>query len=59
MRLRQVTRPGSLVVMLSDFRFLDDACRAQLVELARHNDVVLIHLHDPFERDLPPPVATA
>ncbi len=53
MRLRQVTRPGSLVVLLSDFRFLDDSCRAQLVQLARHNDVVLIHVYDPFERNLP------
>ncbi len=53
MRLRQVTRPGSLVILLSDFRFVDEKCRAQLVQLARHNDVVLIHVYDPFERDLP------
>ena len=52
-RLRQVTRPGSLVIMLSDFRFVDDACRAQLVQLARHNDVLMIHVLDPFERELP------
>ncbi len=55
MRLRQVTRPGSLVVLLSDFRFLDAECRAQLVELSRHNDVVMIHTYDPFECELPPP----
>jgi len=54
-RLRQVTRPGSLLVLLSDFRFLGGDCRAQLVELARHNDVVMIHCYDPFERVLPPP----
>ena len=53
MRLRKVTRPGSLVILLSDFRFLDDSCRAQLVQLARHNDVVMIHVYDPFERNLP------
>jgi uncharacterized protein (DUF58 family) len=53
MRLRQVTRPGSLVILLSDFRFLDADCRAQLVELARHNDVVMIHTYDPLERRLP------
>jgi len=52
-RLRQVTRPGSLVIMLSDFRFFDQACRAQLVQLARHNDVLMIHIFDRFERDLP------
>jgi uncharacterized protein (DUF58 family) len=54
-RLRQVTRPGSLVILLSDFRFLDADCRGQLVELARHNDVVMIHTYDPFERMLPEP----
>ncbi|MDH3386828.1 MAG: DUF58 domain-containing protein [Gammaproteobacteria bacterium] len=53
MRLRQVTRPGSLVILFSDFRFVDDNCRGQLVELARHNDVVMIHTYDPFERSLP------
>ncbi|MDH3761152.1 MAG: DUF58 domain-containing protein [Gammaproteobacteria bacterium] len=53
MRLRQVTRPGSLVVLFSDFRFVEDDCRKQLVELARHNDVVLLHTYDPFERNLP------
>ncbi len=54
-RLRQVTRPGSLLVLLSDFRFLDSDCRGQLVELARHNDIVMIHTFDPFECALPAP----
>ena len=53
MRLRQVTRPGSLVILFSDFRFIDTDCRGQLVELARHNDVVMIHTYDPFECRLP------
>ncbi len=52
-RLRQVTRPGSLLILLSDFRFVDDSCRTQLVQLARHNDIVLIRVYDPFERELP------
>lgn len=52
-RLRQVTRPGSLLVLCSDFRFLDPACRSQLVQLSRHNDVVMLHSYDPFERELP------
>jgi uncharacterized protein (DUF58 family) len=53
MRLRQVTRPGSLVILLSDFRFIDEECRGQLVQLARHNDVVMLHTYDPFETSLP------
>jgi len=55
MRLRQVTRPGSLLVLFSDFRFLNNDCRGQLVELARHNDIVMIHTYDPLEQVLPPP----
>lgn len=55
MRLRQVTRPGSLLILLSDFRFLDERCHGQLAELARHNDVVMLHTSDPFERELSVP----
>jgi uncharacterized protein (DUF58 family) len=53
-RLRHVTRPGSLVILVSDFRFLDDTCRIHLSELAKHNDVVLLFTHDPLEQALPP-----
>jgi uncharacterized protein (DUF58 family) len=53
-RLRHVTRPGSLVILVSDFRFLDDSCRVHLSQLAKHNDVVLLFTHDPFEQALPP-----
>ncbi|MCP3686908.1 MAG: DUF58 domain-containing protein [Gammaproteobacteria bacterium] len=53
-RLRQVARPGSLIVLISDFRFLDETCRMHLAQLARHNDVVLLFTHDPLEQNLPP-----
>lgn len=53
-RLRQVARPGSLVVLISDFRFLDDSWRVHLSRLSRHNDVVLLFTHDPLEQALPP-----
>ncbi len=53
-RLRQVARPGSLVVLISDFRFLQDSWRAHLSQLSRHNDVVLLYTHDPLEETLPP-----
>ena len=52
-RLRHVTRPGSLVILVSDFRFLDDTCRIHLSQLAKHNDVVLLFTHDPLEQALP------
>jgi len=54
-RLRRVTRPGSLVFIISDFRVLDPGVERHLARLARHNSVVLISIHDPIEAELPPP----
>ncbi len=53
--LRRVARPGSLVVVLSDFQGLSLKAQSYLSSVARHNEVLAIRLHDPFERDLPPP----
>ncbi len=54
-RLVQVTQPGSLVFLLSDFDHLDDpACHA-IGQLARHNEVVLGFIYDSLETELPPP----
>lgn len=53
--LRRVTRPGSLIVLLSDFAGLTRAALSYLSSVARHNEVLAISLSDPFERDLPPP----
>ncbi len=53
--LRRVTRPGSLVVLLSDFSGFTRAAQSYLLSLARHNEVLAISLSDPFERELPPP----
>ena len=52
-RLRHVARPGSLVVLISDFRFLDDTGRVHLSQLAKHNDVIMLFTHDPLEQALP------
>ena len=53
--LRRVTRPGSLVVLLSDFSGFTRAAQSYLLSIARHNEVLAISLSDPFERELPPP----
>ncbi len=53
-RLRKVTRPGSLLFLVSDFRDMDDQAESHLISVARHNDVVLIQVYDPIEVDLPP-----
>jgi uncharacterized protein (DUF58 family) len=57
-RLRKVARPGSLIFLLSDFRddsgnTLNGAARMHLINIAKHNDVVLVHIYDPLEAGLP------
>ncbi len=57
-RLRKVAHPGSLIFMLSDFRdnlgnTINGAARSHLINTARHNDVVLVHIYDPLETSLP------
>jgi uncharacterized protein (DUF58 family) len=53
--LRRVARPGSLVVVLSDFQGLSRTAQSNLSSVARHNEVLAVVLSDPFERQLPPP----
>ena len=53
-RLQRVTQPGSLVVVASDLSLLDGDGPARLARLARHNEVLVLHLHDPLEAELPP-----
>ena len=53
--LRRVARPGSLVVVLSDFQGLSRSAQSYLSSVARHNEVLALFLNDPIERELPPP----
>lgn len=53
--LRRVARPGSLVVILSDFLGFARAAQSYLSSVARHNEVLALFLNDPLERQLPPP----
>jgi len=55
MRLRRVTQPGSQLILLSDFMGLNGQSSAHLAQLARHNDLLLLDIHDPLEAELPPP----
>ena len=55
LRLRRVARPGSLILLLSDFAQWDDQVEKQLTLLSRHNDLGLIFCYDPLEQELPPP----
>ncbi|MDH3546899.1 MAG: DUF58 domain-containing protein [Gammaproteobacteria bacterium] len=53
--LRRVARPGSLVVILSDFIGFTRTAQSHLSSVARHNEVLAVFLNDPLERELPPP----
>ncbi len=53
--LRRVARPGSLVVVISDFIGLSRTAQAYLSGVARHNEVLAIFISDPLEHELPPP----
>ncbi|VAW66241.1 hypothetical protein PA3071 [hydrothermal vent metagenome] len=53
-RLQKVSKPGSLIFLISDFRNMDDMAWTRLSQLGRHSDVVLISIHDPLESQLPP-----
>jgi uncharacterized protein (DUF58 family) len=53
--LRRVARPGSLVVILSDFQEMSRSAQSYLSSVARHNEVLALFINDPIERELPPP----
>ncbi len=53
--LRRVARPGSLVVVISDFHGFSRAAQSHLSAVARHSEVLALFMNDPFERALPPP----
>jgi uncharacterized protein (DUF58 family) len=54
-RLRRVARPGSLVILLSDFYRMDADTGRHLLQLRRHNDMLAVQLVDPLEVAPPPP----
>jgi uncharacterized protein (DUF58 family) len=55
LRLTRVARPGSLICLISDFRNMSDDGERHLRRLAIHSDLLLIHVYDSIEAELPPP----
>ena len=55
-RCRRVSKPGSLIFILSDFYTINEETKAQLLRLRQHNDVVAMQIVDPLEQ-APPPAA--
>lgn len=54
-RLRRVARPGSLVVLISDFYNMDKESQEHLTRLRNHNDILAYHVCDPLELAPPEP----
>ena len=54
-QLRTIIRPGSLVVVVSDFYTLGPDAKRHLLQLRKHNDVLGVKITDPFENQLPKP----
>ncbi len=52
-RVRHAVRPGSLVIVISDFFGLDQACNRHLSRLRQHNDVIGCQVVDVAEHLLP------
>lgn len=55
LRLRRVVRPGSILVLISDFYTLDESCQKHLNRLRSHNDILAYHICDPLELLAPKP----
>lgn len=48
-RAGHAARTGSLMIMISDARGLDESCEAQLKQLLPHHNIVFVFVYDPFE----------
>ena len=54
-RLRTIIRPGSLVIIISDFYQLGEDVKRHLIQLNKHNDVMALFVTDDFEINTPLP----
>ncbi len=52
-RLRYLARPGTTLMLFSDFRGLNEELLPQFRLLARHCECLLCHIYDPLECQLP------
>ena len=54
-RLRKLARPGTLIVLISDFYKTNAETQHHLRRLSQHNDLLAIQIVDPLELTPPPP----
>lgn len=55
MRAQRLVKPGSIVVLISDFYHMDEQSVRLLSRLRSHNDVLAYHICDPLELAPPQP----
>ena len=53
LRLKRVLKPGSLLILISDFYSLNDASEPLLSRFKQHNDLIAYHIADPLELTSP------
>ncbi len=58
-RLRRVVKPGSMIVLISDFYSMDKESEPLLSRLCSHNDIMAYQLCDPLEIAPPEPAQYA
>ena len=51
----RIVKPGSLVIILSDFLGLNEHSASYISRIAKHNELLLIRCQDQLEDRLPPP----
>ena len=54
-RLRQLAKPGTQIVLISDFYKINTETQHHLRRLSQHNDLLAIQIIDPLELSPPPP----
>ena len=54
-RMRSIIRPGSLIIIISDFYQLGKDVKRHLIQLKKHNDVMALFITDEFEINTPLP----
>jgi uncharacterized protein (DUF58 family) len=59
LRLRRVARPGSTLVLISDFYQMNQDCESHLNRLRASNDMLVYHVCDPLELAPPAPALYA
>lgn len=55
MNVRRVSKHGSTIFIISDFKHLNADAQLHLRQLSRHNEIIGLHISDDMEKELPLP----